>query len=133
MLDTTDISELRGAYKTHLDSALSKVPSYTPSASMLQEQWSGMVWPGSADAEQYPDTGVERDVLVKVGKASIKVPDGFVGCFIIIFECENLNWEQEIHPKLQRHVKNRLQSIETGKGIDWATAEVCFGLPQVRV
>ena len=33
--------------------------------------------------------------------------------------------KQEIHPKLQRHVKNRLQSIEAGKGIDWATAEVC--------
>ena len=31
---------------------------------------------------------------------------------------------QEIHPKLHRHVSNRLKSLETGSGIDWATAEV---------
>jgi 2-oxoglutarate dehydrogenase complex dehydrogenase (E1) component-like enzyme len=33
------------------------------------------------------------------------------------------NW-QKIHPRLHRHVKHRLQSIESGKGLDWATAEV---------
>ena len=32
--------------------------------------------------------------------------------------------EQEIHPRLQRHVKHRLQAIEKGVGLDWATAEV---------
>jgi 2-oxoglutarate dehydrogenase complex dehydrogenase (E1) component-like enzyme len=32
--------------------------------------------------------------------------------------------EQEIHSRLQRHVKSRLQSIEKGAGLDWATAEV---------
>lgn len=33
-----------------------------------------------------------------------------------------------MHGKIERHVKNRLKSIETGKGLDWATAEVC-GFP----
>jgi hypothetical protein len=37
-----------------------------------------------------------------------------------------LNVLQEIHSKLHRHVKNRLKSIETGKGLDWATAEARF-------
>lgn len=32
---------------------------------------------------------------------------------------------QVIHPRLQRHVKSRLASLEKGEGIDWATAEVC--------
>ena len=36
---------------------------------------------------------------------------------------------QEIHPRLQRHVKNRLQTIEKGTGLDWATAEVGRFLP----
>ena len=49
---------------------------------------------------------------------------------------EGVNWEsgpmlaeafaqfsEEIHSKLHRHVKNRLQSIESGKGLDFATAE----------
>ena len=31
---------------------------------------------------------------------------------------------QEIHPRLQRHVKSRLASLDKGGGIDWATAEV---------
>ncbi|KAJ7902341.1 Transketolase, pyrimidine binding domain-containing protein, partial [Mycena leptocephala] len=34
----------------------------------------------------------------------------------------------EIRPKLQRHVKNRLASIDSGTGLDWATAEtLAFG------
>jgi probable 2-oxoglutarate dehydrogenase E1 component DHKTD1 len=32
-----------------------------------------------------------------------------------------------MHSKIERHVKNRLKSIETGNGLDWATAEVCLG------
>jgi probable 2-oxoglutarate dehydrogenase E1 component DHKTD1 len=35
---------------------------------------------------------------------------------------------QEIHPRLNRHVKNRLKSVETGEGVDWASAEaMAFG------
>jgi probable 2-oxoglutarate dehydrogenase E1 component DHKTD1 len=31
---------------------------------------------------------------------------------------------QEIHRRLQRHVKHRLESVQKGEGLDWATAEV---------
>lgn len=48
---------------------------------MLQGQWTGMVWPASTDAIHNPLTGVERDILTKVGKASVAVPDGFVRPF----------------------------------------------------
>ncbi|TFY77819.1 hypothetical protein EWM64_g6193, partial [Hericium alpestre] len=34
----------------------------------------------------------------------------------------------EIHSRLQRHVKHRLQGVKAGKGLDWATAEaMAFG------
>lgn len=69
--------------------------------------WKGMVWPASTEADHHPETGIERSLLEKVGRASVKVPENF-----------------EIHPKLHRHVKNRLASIDSGKGIDFATAEV---------
>ncbi|KAF8957827.1 Transketolase, pyrimidine binding domain-containing protein [Flammula alnicola] len=105
------ISSVRGSYKTHLEAELAKVPSYFPFASMLEEQWNGMVWPASVEAEHDPVTGVDREILERVGKASVTVPEGF-----------------EIHSKLHRHVKNRLQSIESGKGLDFATAEaLAFG------
>ncbi|KDR79783.1 hypothetical protein GALMADRAFT_241860 [Galerina marginata CBS 339.88] len=106
--ETTDV---RTAYKSHLEAELAKTASYVPSASMLQDQWSGIVWPASDAAVHDPATGVDRAVLDRVGRASVAVPEGF-----------------EIHPKLHRHVKNRLQSIESGKGIDFATAEaLAFG------
>ncbi|KAG7094651.1 hypothetical protein E1B28_005474 [Marasmius oreades] len=111
VLSKGEASDVRTSYKATLEKALSAVPSYQPATSMLQEQWSGMVWPGRNEVIWDPDTGVDKEALVNVGKASITVPEGF-----------------EIHPKLQRHVKNRVQSIESGKGLDWATAEaMAFG------
>jgi 2-oxoglutarate dehydrogenase E1 component len=52
-------------------------------------------------------TGVEKDVLVPLAKKLNTVPDPF-----------NLN------PKLQRLLTKRLESVEQGKGIDWANAEL---------
>lgn len=70
-----------------------------------------MVWTGSMEAKSSVNvnTGVEKDFLKKVGEASVWVPEGF-----------------EVHPKLARHMKNRLGSLEKEKGLDWATAEVRF-------
>ncbi|KIM37025.1 hypothetical protein M413DRAFT_448750 [Hebeloma cylindrosporum] len=111
VLSAQDIVSVRESYKSHLETELAKVDGYFPTASMLQDQWSGMVWPASEAAERDPPTGVKIQVLEKVGKASVAVPDGFT-----------------IHPKLERHVKNRLKSIESGTGIDFATAEaLAFG------
>lgn len=31
---------------------------------------------------------------------------------------------QEVHTRLHRHIKSRTQSLESGKGVDWGTAEV---------
>lgn len=77
---------MRGEYKAHLDSELQKVNAsdgrFTPVyPSLLEGQWKGMVWPQTADADHDPVTGVEKDVLEKVGKASIKTPDDFVSGF----------------------------------------------------
>lgn len=49
-----------------------------PSASMLEKQWKGMVWPASSSADRNPETGVLEEQLKEVGRASIKIPDGFV-------------------------------------------------------
>lgn len=84
-----------------------------------------MVWPGSKEAKTF-DTGVPTEVLQKAGRGSVEVPIGFVR------NCRLNLWRvltgavilQEIHPRLQRHVKSRLASLDKGEGIDWATAEV---------
>ncbi|KAF9061727.1 dehydrogenase E1 and transketolase domain-containing protein 1 [Rhodocollybia butyracea] len=111
-LTPEDIHNVRTQYRAQLDASLVKVPEYIPQqARTLEAQWAGMVWPESSEATRNPDTGVQKDVLERVGKASVQVPEGF-----------------EIHPKLQRHVKGRLNSVESGSGVDWATAEaMAFG------
>lgn len=45
---------------------------------MLKGEWKGLVWPGSPEAVREPETGVDTETLVKVGKASTCVPGGFV-------------------------------------------------------
>ena len=77
----TEISDIRSSYKALLEAELSKAPSYIPtiaSAPMLAGQWSGIVWPASTDAVWDPDTGVEKESLVKIGRASVAVSQNFV-------------------------------------------------------
>ena len=76
-----DTGAVRTTYKAHLESELTKVSSYEPAASMLEGQWAGMVWPASTEARWDPETGVEGDVLRRVGRGSVAIPDGFVSLF----------------------------------------------------
>lgn len=111
VLTSADARGVRDAIRGRLDAELAQADAYIPTTTMLQGQWKGLVWPASEKAEHDPATGVAREVLEKAGRASVAVPAGF-----------------EIHPRLQRHVKHRLQAIEKDVGLDWATAEaMAFG------
>ncbi|KAI6158451.1 dehydrogenase E1 and transketolase domain-containing protein 1 [Pisolithus thermaeus] len=119
VLQKDTAASVRGSYKETLTDALAASASYSPPPIKLERQWSTtkidgndikMVWPGSSEAQTF-DTGVNAELLKEVGRASVSVPEGF-----------------DIHPRLQRHVKNRLAALEKGEGIDWATAEaMAFG------
>jgi hypothetical protein len=43
-----------------------------------------MVWPASEEARHNPETGVDINVLERVGRASIAVPNGFVSLILWI-------------------------------------------------
>jgi len=58
---------------------------------MLGGQWAGIVWPASPEAEYDPETGVGRETLVRVGRASVDVPVGFVSLFIFLL-CDVIGW-----------------------------------------
>ncbi|KAG8718476.1 hypothetical protein FRC08_005209, partial [Ceratobasidium sp. 394] len=97
----------RSAYKQHLEQELAKTGGFQPEADMLSGEWSGLVWPGDmSKVNQSPKTGVKAQTLVDIGKTSVAAPVGFT-----------------IHPRLQRHIKHRLSSLESSQGIDWGTAE----------
>jgi len=57
---------------------MNKIDEYKPKSEMLEGKWSDLVWPNSEAAKHEPDTGVERDTLIKVAKASVTLPDDFV-------------------------------------------------------
>lgn len=94
----------------HMDQEFQASTSFKPNkADWLEGKWSGL----SAASADYArgSTAVPVDVLKEVGLAISRTPDGF-----------NTN------SKVARQLKAKQQAIETGEGIDWATAEaLAFG------
>ncbi|CAG8496484.1 15859_t:CDS:10 [Acaulospora morrowiae] len=105
LLTEDEIVEFRQQYFNILDGHYKQSDNYKPEADTLQNKWSGFVMPKEAVSKI--DTGVQEDVLERIGTTSVKVPDDMV-----------------IHSRLQKfHVQPRLQKIKEGKKLDWATAE----------
>jgi probable 2-oxoglutarate dehydrogenase E1 component DHKTD1 len=112
----------RSDYKKHLEEALQNVDDYKPGCDMLKGKWAEYKWPASPEAEHQPETGVSKDTLIEVAKASVKLPPGFVSNDMLI----STDSRQNIHPRLERHVKARLKSLDAK--VDFATAEaMAFG------
>src|SRR5262249_53958059 len=84
--------------------------SYRPNkADWLEGVWAGMEVASGEDRRG--DTSVDTKTLSEIGVALTRVPDGF-----------NLN------RKIARQLEAKRQAIETGEGIDWASAgALAFG------
>ena len=89
---------LEKAYETiHGSECLFPIP-------IFYENWQGFHQTYSFDPI---NTGVKKDTLIALSKKLNSEPQDF-----------------SLNPKLERLLKKRRQTIETGEGIDWATAEV---------
>ena len=94
----------------YLDEEFEAGTSYRPNkADWLEGQWSGF---RTAHGEsRRGQTSITDDQIAVVGKAMTTVPEGLM-----------------IHSKLQRVIDGRKKALESGEGIDWATAEqLAFG------
>jgi 2-oxoglutarate dehydrogenase E1 component len=93
-----------------LKEAFKNAESYVwPENDIWGSEWDMMVGPGSASPAR--DTNVDTAVLGEVIKAVGTVPEGF-----------------DLHLKVRQIIDARLAVGETGKGIDWGTAEaLAFG------
>lgn len=76
------VTRQHNEYKSHLEAQLAASETYQPKADMLTEQWTGLVWPASKEAERDPVTGVDLETLRRIGNASVALPEGFVRLFI---------------------------------------------------
>ena len=112
IIDADELESMRQSYRRQLEADFAAADSYVANkADWLDGAWAGLKRARALDAPRRGMTGVETDVLKKVGKTLTTVPDNF-----------------NIHRTLKRIFKNRAKMISEGKGIDWAMAEgLAFG------
>ncbi len=88
-----------------LETEFAAAKSYRPNkADWLEGAWAGLEPAPHGDCGC--DTGVEPALLRELGRGLVSVPDGF-----------------RLNPKIARQLDAKRRAIETGEGIDWATAE----------
>ena len=108
-----EVETLKGDWRKRLDAELEAGQSYKPNkADWLDGRWSGMkAAKENADDDRRGRTGVDLAKLKEIGARITSVPSTF-----------------NVHKTIQRFLDNRRKMIDTGAGIDWATAEsLAFG------
>ena len=107
-----DIDKMKADWRAHLDTEFETAGGYKANkADWLDGRWSGLKAARDADDPRRGNTGIDICELRDIGKKITSVPQGF-----------------HIHRTVQRFLDHRAKAIETGEGIDWATAEaLAFG------
>ena len=111
LLDAAGVDKMVKDFEDHLEAEFEAANSYKPNkADWLEGAWRGMQAAKGFSARR-GKTDVDFELLQKVGKALTTVPDDF-----------NAN------RKILRQLEAKKKAIESGEGIDWATAEaLAFG------
>jgi 2-oxoglutarate dehydrogenase E1 component len=103
-----EVEKMRADWRARLDVEQEASQSYKSNhADWLDGRWSGMKAAASAsDDPRRGNTGIAVETAKDIGSKITKVPEGF-----------------HVHRTIQRFLDARKKAIETGEGIDWATAE----------
>jgi len=102
-----EVEKMRADWRARLDAELEASQSYKANhADWLDGRWAGMKPASVSDDPRRGNTGVAVETLKDIGAKITKVPEGF-----------------HVHRTIQRFLDARHKAIETGEGIDWATAE----------
>jgi 2-oxoglutarate dehydrogenase E1 component len=106
IISKEESSKYRAEKMKFFDAKLEEAKTFKPS----EEDWLKDKWVGfdkcNRVKEKSPSTGVSIEKLEEVGQALINYPKDFY-----------------INSKVQRLLDNKKKMMETGKAIDWATAE----------
>ncbi len=103
-----EVDEWTSEWRKHLNAEYESGQGYKPNkADWLDGRWAGLKSAtGETDEARRGITGVPLDDLRQIGLKLTEVPQGF-----------------NVHKTIGRFLDNRRQMMETGEGIDWATAE----------
>lgn len=107
LVTAEEVEELKAAWRAKLETEFEAGQAYKPNkADWLDGAWSGLKAAQADDDPRRGKTGLEIDELKRIGARLTDIPADF-----------------RIHRTVQRFIDNRKKAIETGVGIDWATAE----------
>ncbi|MBN8533644.1 MAG: 2-oxoglutarate dehydrogenase E1 component [Rhizobiales bacterium] len=108
-----EVDKMKADWRSRLEAEFEAGQAYKPNkADWLDGKWAGLTSAkANEDDPRRGQTGLDLDRLKEIGLAITRVPEGF-----------------NIHKTIQRFLDNRRKMIETGSGLDWATAEsLAFG------
>ena len=111
-MTSEQIEERKAEWRQHLEEEFEAGQSFLPNkADWLDGRWSRIKPGDEIDDPRRGQTGVEEDKLREIGRKLTEVPADF-----------------HIHRTVSRFMQQRAKMMETGQGIDWATAEaLAFG------
>ncbi|HEY7006095.1 MAG TPA: 2-oxoglutarate dehydrogenase E1 component, partial [Sphingomicrobium sp.] len=102
-----EVEKIEADWRARLDAELEASQGYKPnSADWLDGRWADIKAARDADEPRRGHTGTPVATLREIGTKITTIPQGF-----------------HLHRTLQRFLDNRRKAIESGEGVDWATAE----------
>jgi 2-oxoglutarate dehydrogenase E1 component len=103
-----EVEKWKNDWRSRLEAEYEAGQAYRPNkADWLDGAWSGLkAMKATDDDPRRGVTGVPVETLREIGAKITTVPEGF-----------------NVHRTIQRFLEARRKAIETGEGIDWATAE----------
>ncbi len=102
-----EVEKMKADWRARLDAELEASHSYKANkADWLDGRWAKLKAAETSEAPRRGDTGVAIETLRQIGEKIATVPPTF-----------------HVHRTIQRFLDQRRKAIETGEGIDWATAE----------
>jgi len=112
VLTQDEVDKMRADIRAQLDAEFEAGQAYKPNkADWLDGKWSGLKQAKDLDDPRRGQTGITREDMDTLGTALSNVPEGF-----------------NVHRTIRRFLDNRKKMFDTGRGIDWATAEaLAFG------
>ncbi len=107
IVTAAEVEEMRTQWRAKLDQELEASQSYRANrADWLDGRWAEITPARDLEDPRRGQTGAPIELLKEIGQSITKVPEGF-----------------HLHRTIARFLEQRRKAIETGQGIDWATAE----------
>jgi 2-oxoglutarate dehydrogenase E1 component len=110
-LSQADVEAMIAGFNQKLDEEYNASKAHLPNrADWFDGKWAGLET-APKNSDRRGDTGVPKEILLKIGKALTTVPEGF-----------------HPHRTILRLLEAKARMFETGEGFDWATCEaLAFG------